>query len=294
MNTNRLVVLFSSLAVISLLPVHSNAAPSNAKQWNVSDTDQISYGTEYKLYNTTEQLGYDDRTFGVDLGWVGSGGLFVFMRQAPPGTRDHRKGPIAGEDNVAIYNTKTRRYLMYFDRGDTKAELEWTSTPVYEWQLQDQATSRGRVYFALFNSRVKKYLVHKVQNYGINLGWLNDAGPSSQSFSVALSAQQIVNGWVPYLGSFGQNTKGSLLSAQNASQTATLLFVKPGKSTTDCSDPNATLRVLPRAMMTADQLKLLYGATTPRLPIRFLACLTTPTPQSIGVTFLNISYKLDN
>jgi hypothetical protein len=215
------------------------------------------------------------------------------MRQAPAGTRDHRKGPIAPDDNVAIFNTKTLRYLKYYDRGDTKAELEWSSTPVYEWQLQDQSASAGRVHFALFNSRVKKYLVHKVQNYGINLGWLNEAGPTTQSFSVGLSAQQITNGWVPYLGSFGQNTRGMLMSVQNASQSATLMFVKPGKSTSDCSDPNATLRVAPRAMMSTDQMKMLYGSATPRLPINFLACLTTPTPQSISLTFLNISYKLD-
>jgi hypothetical protein len=215
------------------------------------------------------------------------------MREASAGTRDHRKGQIPPDANVAIFNTKTLRYLKYYDRGDTKAELEWSPTPVYEWQLQDQSSSGGRVHFALFNSRVKKYLVHKVQNYGINLGWLNDTGPSSQSFSVGLSAQQITNGWVPYLGSFGQNTRGTLISVQNASQNATLMFVKPGKSTNDCSDPNATLRVAPRAMMSADQIKILYSSATPRLPINFLACLTTPTPQSISLTFLNISYKLD-
>jgi hypothetical protein len=140
---------------------------------------------------------------------------------------------------------------------------------------------------------VKRYLVHKVQNYGINLGWLNITPPSPQSFSVPMSAQQINQGWVPYLGSFGQNTRGNLLTAQNASQSATLLFVKPGKSTNDCSDPTATVRVTPRGMMTADQLKTLYGSPTPRLPINFLACLTTPTSQSISLTYLNINYKLD-
>src|SRR5438132_7577377 len=243
--------------------------------------------------NRTSQLGYENRNFGVNLGWVGhGGGWFEFLRQAPAGVRDHRVGPIASDENVALYNTKTRRYLMYVDRADTKAEVEWSSTPVYEWRIQDQSASGGRVHFALFNNRVKKYLVYKFQNYGINLGWLNNA-PAAQSFSVAMSAQQINQGWVPYLGTFGQNTRGNLLTAQNASQSATLLFVKPGKSTTDCSDPNATVRVAPHAMMTADQMKTLYGSATPRLPIKFLACLTTPTPQSISLTYLNITYKLD-
>ena len=286
--------LIAMVGLLALAVPAAQGAPAAAKQWNVNNTDRMTPATEYEFYNTSGgQLGYDNRTFGVDLGWVGhSGGYFEFFRKSPPGVRDHR-GPIASDENVSIYNTKTRRYLMYYDRADTKAELEWSDTPVFEWQLHDQSPSGGRVHFALFNNRVKKYLVYKVQNYGINLGWLNTAPPSPQSFSVPMSAQQINQGWVPYLGSFGQNTRGNLLTAQNASQSATLLFVKPGKSTNDCSDPTATIRVAPRGMMTADQLKTLYGSQTPRLPINFLACLTTPTSQSISLTYLNITYKLD-
>ena len=143
---------------------------------------------------------------------------------------------------------------------------------------------------------MKKYLVYKVQNYGVNLGWLvAPTSPQPQTFSLAMTAQQITNGWVPYLGTFGQNLKGNVISVQNASQKATLLFVKRSQSTTNCSDPNATVRVAPRAMMTADQMKLLYLSATPRPPISFLACITTPTPQSsIAITFLNITFKLDN
>jgi hypothetical protein len=289
---SSLLGMFAAFALVSL-PFTTHAAPATARQWNVNNTNSISYAEPYELYNTTAQIGYENRTFGVDLGWVSNGGLFEFLRQAPPGTRDHRKGPIPPDANVAIYNSKTRRYLKYYDRSDTKAELEWSNTPVYEWQLQDQSASGGRVHFALFNSRVKKYLVHKVQNYGINLGWLNESAPAPQSFSLALRAQPITQGWVPYLGPFGQNTRGNLLTVQNASQNATLLFVKPGKSTTDCSDPNATVRVAPRGMMTPDQMKTLYGSASPRLPINFLACLTTPTPQSISLTYLNLTYKLD-
>ncbi len=294
---NFRAVLVGALALISL-PVVSSAAPTAAKQWSVDNTNQISYETDYVLFNMGSQLGYENRTFGVDLERGARGGFFAFLRQAPPGKRDRRLGPIGENDKVAIFNTKTLRYLMFYARGDSKAELEWTNTPVYEWQIQDQSASGGRVHFALFNTRVKKYLVYKVQNYGINLGWLNQTPPQPQSFSVAMTAQQITNGWVPYLGIFGQNLKGNVISVQNASQKATLMFVKPGQSTINCSDPNATVRVAPRAMMTADQLKLLYGSATPRPPINFLACITTPpapsmTP-SITVTFLNITFKLDN
>lgn len=292
---NRIISALLAALVLAVVPATSEAAPLAAKQWNVNNTNRISFGTSYELYNKSSQIGYDKRTFGVDLGWVGhSGGYFQFMRKAPAGVRDHRTGPITGDEDIALYNTKVHRYLKYYDRGDWKAGLDWSSTPAYEWQIQDQSASGGRVHFALFNSRVDKYLVYEFKNYGINLGWLNTAPPAPQSFSVPMSAQQINQGWVPYLGSFGQNTKGSLLTVQNASNSATLLFVKPGKSTNDCSDPNAIVRVAPRAMMTADQMKTLYGSATPRLAINFLACLTTPTPQSISLTFLNITYKLDN
>ena len=252
------------------LPAVSGAAPSAAKQWSVDKTNHINNETEYVLFNNGSQLGYDNRTFGVDLGrGVHDGGFFFFVRQAPSGKRDRRVGPIRGDDKVAIFNTKTMRYLMFYPRGDVKAELEWSNTPVYEWQIQDQLPSGGRVHFALFNSRVKKYLVYKVQNYGINLGWFVATPPQPQSFSLAMRAQQITNGWVPYLGTFGQYIKGNVISVQNANQKATLMFVKPVQSTNNCSDPNATVRVAPRGMMTADQMKLLYGSATPRPPINF-------------------------
>jgi hypothetical protein len=69
---------------------------------------------------------------------------------------------------------------------------------------------------------------------------------------------------------------------QNASQSATLLFVKPGKSTNDCSDPNATVRVAPRATMTADLMKTLRlgdaaaGGQFPRLPHHAHAAIDQP------------------
>jgi len=80
---------------------------------------------------------------------------------------------------------------------------------------------------------------------------------------------------------------------RNASPSATLLFLKPGQSITGCSVPNATVRVAPRATLTSDQMKTLYGSETPWLPITFLACLSSPTSQSISLTHLNITYKLD-
>jgi hypothetical protein len=230
----------------------------------------------------------------VDLAWVReAGGYFEFRHTAPAGVHDHRRRPVAADQSVALYNTGARRYLVYQKRGDALAEVEWSRTPAYEWQLRDQSPNAGRVEFALFNKRVNKYLVRTAVSDGIGLGWFNENPRVPQSFSVALNAQPVNQGWVPYQGNFGQNTKGSLLSVQNASQNATLLFVKPGKSTNDCSDPKATVPVAGRATMTPDQMKTLYGSATPRLAINFLACLVTPTTQSLSLVFINLTYNLD-
>lgn len=263
--------------------------PSAAHQWEVHNADGVSYGTDYELHNqkNNSQLGYEGA-----LGWVGhSGGYFNFMRWAPDGTRDHRTGPIPENADVAIYNTKSRRYLTYKTFDNNQAELDWTTTLSYEWQLHDQqGTSVAS--FALFNSRVKKYLVLQNKDRGINLGWLNDTPSGPQSFSVKLVVLPRTQGLVPYRGSFGQNMRGNLLTVRNASPNATLLFLKTGQSPNDCSVPNATVRVAPRATLTADQMKTLYGSATPRLPITFMGCLaTTTTTQTI--TSLNITYKLD-
>lgn len=296
--TKRITYLLVTL-LLAVLPAASQVAvPSEAHQWEVPHADGVSSSIDYMLFNqkNKSQIGYENRKFDdeVDLDWVSNyGGLFSFMREAPAGTRDHRRAAIPENANVAIYNTETRRYLKYKKFYDNMAELEWSSTPVYEWQLRDQkGTSVAS--FALFNTRTGKYLVLQSKTRGINLGFFNGTSPSPQVFSVTLSPQQIVQGWVPYRGSFGQNTRGNLLSAQNASQSATLMFVKPGKTTNNCSDSNATVRVGPGAMMTTDQMNVLYGAVSPRLPINFLACLTTQTSQSLGPTRLNITYKLDN
>lgn len=191
MSLRPLLVTALALVAGAVLPTAAaHAAPAAAQQWKVANTSSVSNGTAYQLSNTKGggRLGYDNRTFGVDLGWNrgSKGGHFTFLRDpGRPNVRDHRSGPLAADQHVAIYNTKTRRYLRYEKRGEWKAELEWSRTPVYEWELHDQEGPA----FALFNDRVDRYLVHQFKNYGINLGWLETGPPPVQSFSVPLSAQ---------------------------------------------------------------------------------------------------------
>jgi hypothetical protein len=296
MSSNRIIMVLLATFTLAAVPAASQVPP-DAHQWEVPHANGVSYAIEYMLFNqkNKSQIGYENRKFNdeVDLDWVGNfGGLFTFMREAPANTRDPRQGPIPENANVAIFNSETRRYLKYRKYYDV-AELEWSNTPAYEWQLRDQkGTSVAS--FALFNRLAGKYLVLQSKTRGINLGFFKESASSAQVFSVSLNPQQIIQGWIPYLGSFDPKTGGVLLSVQNASQSATLMFVKQFRSTHDCSVPDATVRVAPGAMMTVQQMKLLYASATPRFPITFLACLVTSSSQLIGPTRINISYKLDN
>ena len=176
--------LISLVGLFALVAASQAAVPSDAHQWEVHNADGVSSGIDYELYNqkNKKQIGYKKRTdYGhrVDLDWVGhSGGHFQFMHKAPDGTRDHRRRPIPENADVAVYNTKARRYLKYKKHDNTVTELEWSQTPAYEWQIHDQkGTSVAS--FALLNIRAKKYLVLQTKDYGINLGWLSDSPPPS-------------------------------------------------------------------------------------------------------------------
>lgn len=299
--TRRLVLRLVAcpLGLIALAaPAAAQSAPPDAKQWNVNNTSEVTSGTEFELYDRNRQVGYYQQSEGINLGWAGpSGGHFRFLLDIPrpPNVRperDHRRRLInSPETKVALYNTKARSYLKYGNRNNGQAELSWSTNPSYEWQLHDMSASNGRVHFALFNTRKGLYLVEKLKP-GMDLGW---HGEAPRSFSLGLSAQQITQGWIPFLGKFPifGTGRGNLLSVANAGgQSVTLFFVKPGFSTSQCSDPNATERVGPGAAMTALQMKTLYGSATPALPINFLACVGAPG-LNISTTFINITYRLN-
>lgn len=293
----HILVALVGLYALAVVPAAAQAPP-DAIQWKVAHSFRMVSAVEYELYDKSNQLGHVSNGPGVELGWVQGhmGGLWEFRHEAPPNTTDHRRRPISTTDKVALYNTNARRYLKYYARTAAVVEVAWTTTASYEWQLHDQSTAGEQVNFALFNLRVRKYLVSRGQQLGIALGWYaTPTTPATLSFSLTLSAHPINQGWVPYVGKFPiiGVANGNLLTVQNASSSATLMFLKPGKTTPDCADPNATIRVAPRAMMTADQMKILYGPASPRFPISFLACLTTPTTQTISSTPINITYKLD-
>lgn len=54
---NRICAVLLGALVLIALPAVSVAAPTAAKQWSVDKTDQISYETDYALYNCGVQEG---------------------------------------------------------------------------------------------------------------------------------------------------------------------------------------------------------------------------------------------
>ena len=298
--TATIAALLSVLLMVT--PATAQLAPPDAKQWDVNNTSDVQTGTDYELYDRGRQIGYMRQDQGLNLGWAGhSGGHFVFLMDDPrpanvPPHRDHRHHLIPSpQTHVALYNTKARAYLKYQRRTDGKPELTWSNSVSYEWQLHDLTPANGRVRFALFNERKGKYLVEQLKT-GMDLGWYGET-PAPLSFSVALSAQPVIQGWVPYLGKFPiiGTANGNLLSVTNAGgPSVTLFFVKPGFSTTQCGNANATVVVGPGAKMTPAQMQTLYGSATPGFPINFLACVAAAPGQNVlPLTHINITYRVN-
>ncbi len=299
-HTRKLRLLIALLALGALgAPASASAidAPSATEQWRVANADTVQTSTDYELHNSKGgQMGYDERRFGVSLGFVGhGGGHFQFKpKGATPRVRDHRVRTVLEDEPLALYNTKTKQYLgVGFPVFGIS--LKWSKVPLYDWRLRDIKGPR----FALYGNG--DYLVHGHRTVGINLKWYRDTLPKPEpkptptgpkEFSVALQRQQIVQGHIPYLGQFGGPLdKGKITKIQNASFDMTLLMVKRGRSTEQCGDPSATVRVAPRAFMTSDQMKEWFSATPVRFPTAFVACISGP--RLVDTTFLNITYEND-
>ena len=68
-------------------------------------------------------------------------------------------------------------------------------------------------------------------------------------------------------------------------------FVKKGRSTNECNNPNAVVTLAPGEAATPSQLNELYGSSSPSGPIKFLACVGTVKP--IDRFLVQITYERD-
>ena len=116
-----------------------------------------------------------------------------------------------------------------------------------------------------------------------------DKGPFTTS--IFMSRQPIVQGFVPYAGTFGPIHTGAIVSKINfPTQFPPVLLVKPGFSTNQCGNPAAVILV--HGDMTADQKKAIWGSATPTISglqtLNFVGCTTSrqlPNLLPVNITW---------
>lgn len=133
----------------------------NPQQWEIRSISGIKPEETYSLYNLrraeldlSSELTFKENSTRDATGWGANGGDFVFKRDTTStDVRDHRV--VRDGEFLAIYNTKTRRYMT--------ASGLWADKPQYIWMVRKIATvSVGRstsVRFALFNTQNRRWLM---------------------------------------------------------------------------------------------------------------------------------------
>lgn len=297
MRIHRILAPLAALLIALALPAVAGAvSPTDAQQWSLGGA-RPSLNVSYSLRNQVNNsyVRYGSRTFGVDLVWGSSSAQWTLMPRAPPNVRDHRRRPLEPGEPVAIYDSAKRAYLAYGSQT-WGINLTWSSTPRYEWKIDADAGSGAT---SLYNTVARDHVVYGQRPFGINLRWLKDlrrdlaqnAPGSLHDATVTLRAQPIVQGYVPFLGTYGGgvNFNAVLTKVANPPGGAPLFFVKPGYSTEQCGTAAAVTHLAPGAAMTADQLRTLYGSQQPSLKqgITFLACAGTQASSA----FLTIQWR---
>jgi len=291
MKTSRILGLLIALVALAV-PATASASP-DAFQWTVSPTvtpnsKMPNASTAYKLTNPGHgKLGYGWRVWGINLEWGGDGD-WKLMRA---NERDHRT--LADGETVALYNTDKKQYIRYAPRN-FGIDMEWTKTQSLQWKIS-RNPSTGKL--ALHNTVINDDLVYGQQSLGINLNWRTEVkdpkAPTTTngSYTVNMTAQPPVSGYVPYLGSFGGGVgvTGTVNTVQNPTNDVTLLFIKPGHSSSECGNTAAVVRLGAGQSMTADQRIAAFGSATPKQPVTFVACAVSLRPSLPSVP-VNITY----
>ena len=290
----RLGIALTALLALALPGVASAANKLDPVQWNIG-ASALKGGSYYTLKNEVNKstLGYGSRTFGVNLTWGGDGKWEFLRKSTQPNVRDHRTPP-PGEP-VALYNTSKRQYLVYGSQT-WGINLTWSKTPSYQWKAEFGASGD----MSLFNTSAGDYVVYGERSQGINLRWLKDLKKietqngvgSIHDASVTLTSQPPVSGYIPFYGTYGGGgTKAVLTKVTNPWTDVQVNFVKPGYSSSQCGVAGATLPLGPKATLTADQMKTLWGSATPSLStaVPFLACVASSTARSSVA--INVQYR---
>jgi hypothetical protein len=111
---------------------------------------------------------------------------------------------------------------------------------------------------------------------------------------VTLFRQQIFVGPIPYVGQFpayGSPPKGYVTSIDNTTGRYTLRFLKQGRSSQECDNPDAVVVLRPGGCLMGADLAAVYGTNTPYLPVVFVACIQEPA-QAPDLVVIRVQYNL--
>jgi hypothetical protein len=134
------------------------------------------------------------------------------------------------------------------------------------------------------------------------LAYYDDApGPSIRT--VSLQRQMVWEGFIPYLGrfpAFGVVPPGRLLKIripQIGPVDLTVYFVKAGRSTTECNNPNAVVPLNEGQSTTPTQINAIFGQTEPRFsttaPLTFVACIGINSGEAPDWRNIEITVQFD-
>ena len=262
--------------------------PAGAIEWTGLSGTNDGTGKLAYLASTPgvpTNLVYGDERFGVDLQWVGQPADWTIQTQG---------GPHLMDGQAVALEAAPGKWLAY-GHETYGVDLVYSSAPSYEWYVVGGApgsplSSNGQ--FALWDSASGRYLVWESQTFGVDLNWESNGGVGSPGVSqgarVTMTAQPPVGGHVPFSGGLGGNGAiGVVNSVFNLSTSVTLLFPTWGHGASDCGDAADVVALSPQQSLTAGQLQLIWGTSTPTLAQRLplLACAQTQA-SSLTVTVL--------
>jgi hypothetical protein len=279
MTLRKLVLGLTAIAMLAIPAQASAVSKTDPWQWQAPPSSlEPRVGYSFTLYNQINgrTLGYEERTFGINLGWVGSKGNLQWVLK-----RDFRYG-----DKLALVNTKADDYVAYGSRS-VGINLVWKNYPVYEWVVNWDPTTKR---FSLYNTAARDYVVYGERSFGVNLIWLKDLptvpanAPGVKTASLTMRRQTYAQ-YTWYTGGFGGGVDGTLRKVTNPNPDIWVRFVKLGDSERECHNPDARfVWVRPYATMTADEMKAAFGGATPRLPVSVLACAAASDPRTISLS----------
>jgi len=272
--------------------VFPQVVPPAARVWNgLSD---VNDGTG-DLYNRPRgrSLVHASETFGVDLDWSSKTALWKIEAQG---------GPHVMLGQAVALRVWGGGWLAY-GHETWGVDLVLSSTPSYEWYVVgvdrpgtpiDSRPAPLADEFALWNSRAKTYLISRYQTWGVSLDWYHPAGSAFGTLhdaTVTMTAQPPVEGYVPFLGSFGGGPGNTAVLTKVADPPGgvRLFFVKPGDGTDDCGKASDVIALGPGQTMAATDMRTLWGSATPSLAqqLPFLACAATQASKA----FVNVEYR---